>query len=124
MTILAGKITYAQYLPPPYKVVCSHKVIRDFAKASGAKQEVKLVEGGAHFCMACFQQYIKPDQKFIDFSATWDGGTFRGKDGQLVSVADLILCSGCVEQAARLLGMDYVAEVEKKATEWEKKYKA
>ena len=106
MSIVTGE-AFAKYLSPPYSVFCSNYIIHRFAEKCNAKHELILKKGTKDFCMSCFQQYIDPEQRFIDFSATWDGGTFRDESGTLISVDDLVLCSNCVEQAATVLGMSY-----------------
>ncbi len=59
-----------------------------------------------NFCSSCFQQKLNPEEVFVDFGSTWDGGTQRSDEGILISIDDLVLCQACLEFAARLIGLE------------------
>lgn len=56
------------------------------------------------YCSACFNQ--NPDARHIDFDAASDRGYGQRDDGLQVAMDDLVLCEGCVREAALLLGME------------------
>lgn len=68
-------------------------------------------------CAACYGQY--PEMLHVDFEAAYDGPVIEGS--QRVYIDDLVLCEGCVREAARLVGMveetKRIAALEREAAE-------
>lgn len=59
-------------------------------------------------CASCGQQ--KPDDRHVDFSASWDGPVLNANDvirngTAPVAIDDLVLCEECVRAGAMVLGM-------------------
>ncbi len=56
------------------------------------------------FCAACFA--ARPDVAHVDLGAAYDGPVLRDDAGVPQSIDDLIVCAGCVHDAARALAIN------------------
>lgn len=72
---------------------------------------MRIAERNPAYCSSCYGQYV--DKKHIDFEAAWDGPVVNPKEAIKVAIDDLVLCEGCVREAAKLLGMTDSDEAEK-----------
>ena len=61
---------------------------------------IRVVESSS-FCSACYQ--AKLGEPHVDFGAAYEGPVLRHPDGSPQTIDDLILCTGCVREAARAL---------------------
>ena len=66
------------------------------------------------YCAACFQ--AKLDEPHVDLGAAYEGPVLAHPDGSKQTVDDLIVCKGCIREAARALEIHEqpLAEVETK----------
>lgn len=62
------------------------------------------------YCSACFAQ--KPEEQYVDLEASWDGPVLgNGESVPFVSIDDLVLCVGCLTEAAAIVGLGDLEKV-------------
>ena len=54
------------------------------------------------YCSSCFSQ--KGQLVHVDFGAAWDGPVLDPGNGMKQAIDDLVICSDCIGEAARLIG--------------------
>lgn len=77
---------------------------------------MRLADTAPPRCASCYDQ--KTDARHVDFEASYDGPVIPGADpllSQAVSVDDLIICEGCLREAARLIGLEDWADLKERA---------
>lgn len=64
---------------------------------------MRIAQGGVRYCSSCFGQYL--DRDHIDFESSYDGPAIKQDNGDYYHVADLVICSKCLENAGALIGL-------------------
>lgn len=75
---------------------------------------IRVADVAPPYCSACFQQ--KPQQRHVDFGASWDGPVLEALAGAVgvigQSIDELIVCEDCVKDAARKIGLVDAGQLE------------
>jgi hypothetical protein len=86
-----------------------------------APERIHIAEPPPPRCSGCFAPPTAEKLPFVDLGAAWDGPSIPALEGTVGVIAhhidDLILCSECVRNAARLLGLDDVTKLRGVITE-------
>lgn len=72
----------------------------------------RLLDTAPPHCAGCYDQ--KPGERHVDMEAAYDGPVIAGADPNHPStqIDDLVLCEGCIREAARLVGLADWAELQ------------
>lgn len=74
---------------------------------------IHIAKPSPPYCAACYQ--AKPGETHVDFGAATDGPMLAPLEGAVGvighSVDDIVICSTCIAEAARLVGLENAAEL-------------
>lgn len=73
---------------------------------------MRLLNTAPPHCAGCYDQ--KPQARHVDLEASYDGPVIAGADPDHppVVIDELVLCEGCLREAAKLIGLKDWAELQ------------